>query len=295
MELPKVRGVYKLNYNLSHLTWFKVGGSADILFKPEDVDDLISFLKQNDSKMPVLALGAGSNLIIRDQGIEGVVVKLGQKFTHIEKTADGNLAVGAGCLNYNLAKFCQLNSIKNFEFLIGIPGTVGGGIAMNAGAYGAEFKDIVHSVQAIDAKGDKMLIPVDQIGFSYRSNNLPNNLIFTQVIFTATRGNAQEITRKMDHIMNSRLASQPVSTKTSGSTFANPDGMKAWELIDKAGLRGKLIGGAEISKMHCNFMINNGNATAADMENLGEYVRGIVKEHSGVELIWEIKRIGRHG
>jgi UDP-N-acetylmuramate dehydrogenase len=295
MGLPKVRGSYKLNYNLSHLTWFKVGGSADVLFKPEDVEDLVSFLKQNDAKVPVVVLGAGSNLIIRDRGIEGVVVKLGRKFTQIEKTVDGNLSVGAGCLNYNLAKFCQLNLIKDFEFLIGIPGTVGGGIAMNAGAYGAEFKDIVHAVEAIDIKGNEILIPVDQIGFSYRSNSLPESLIFTKVIFKVSRGNAKEITRKMDYIMNSRLASQPVSAKTSGSTFANPPGMRAWELIDKAGLRGKTVGGAEISDMHCNFMINKGNATAADMENLGEYVRNIVKEHSGVELIWEIKRIGKHG
>lgn len=295
MELPKVRGSYKLNYNLSHLTWFKVGGSAEVLFKPEDVDDLIAFLKQNDGKVPVVVLGAGSNLIIRDQGIEGIVVKLGRKFTEIEKTAEGNLSVGAGCLNYNLAKFCQLNLIKDFEFLIGIPGTIGGGVAMNAGAYGTEFKDIVHAVEAIDIKGNKMLIPVDQIGFAYRSNNLLGNLIFTKVVFKAHRGNAESIANKMDKIMRSRVASQPVSAKTSGSTFANPTGMKAWELIDKAGLRGKKIGGAEISEMHCNFMINNGSATAADMENLGEYVRGIVKEHSGVELIWEIKRIGRHG
>ncbi len=295
MTLPLVRGKYKLNYNLAHLTWFKVGGAADILFKPKDAEDLASFLQQNANTLPVTVLGAGSNMIIRDKGIEGVVVKLGQGFTAMEILPDGKLSVGAGCLNFNLAKFAQGHCLKGFEFLVGIPGTIGGGVAMNAGAYGNEFKDIVSSVWTLDKNGKSQQIYSEDIGFSYRKNALSEELIFTKVLFKTKLGDADRIQARMDEIGRSRASTQPITEKTGGSTFANPPGRKAWELIDAAGLRDKRLGDASMSSKHCNFMINNGKATASDMEELGELVRKEVKEQSGVELKWEIKRIGRDG
>jgi len=295
MTLPEMRGKYKINYNIAHLTWFKVGGNAEILFKPEDIEDLIYFLKENDANLEVLVLGAGSNIIIRDGGFPGAVVKLGRSFTEIEETSDGNLAVGAGCLNYNLAKFAVANSIAGFEFLVGIPGTIGGGVAMNAGAYGSEFKDLVLWVEAVDQSGNSRSFSCEEMGFSYRKNSLPKDLIFTKVIFKTKAGQANEIRSKMDEINKNRSDTQPITEKTGGSTFANPDGYKAWELIDDAGLRGYSVGGASMSEKHCNFMINDGSATASDMENLGELVRKKVKENSGIELKWEIKRVGENG
>ena len=294
MELPIVRGKYKENYKLAHLTWFKVGGAADVLYKPVDEDDIANFLKQNGGKLPVTVIGAGSNIIIRDRGVEGVVIKLGSGFTEIEILPEGDLLVGAACLNFNLAKFTQANGIKGFEFLVGIPGTVGGGVAMNAGSYGSEFKDIVKSVYALDKMGAQMQIPLKDIGFDYRKNSLPTNLIYTKVVFRADRGDPNEIKLKMQDINKKRAETQPITEKTSGSTFANPEGKRAWELIDQAGLRGMRIGDAVISEKHCNFMINQGNANASDMEQLGEFVKNKVKDHSGIELKWEIKRIGRN-
>lgn len=294
MKLPIVRGKYKENYKLAHLTWFKVGGAADVLYKPVDEDDIANFLKQNGGKLPVTVIGAGSNIIIRDRGVEGVVIKLGSGFTEIEILPEGDLIVGAACLNFNLAKFAQANGIKGFEFLVGIPGTVGGGVAMNAGSYGSEFKDIVKSVYALDKMGAQMQIPLKDIGFDYRKNSLPTNLIYTKVVFRADRGDPNEIKLKMQDINKKRAETQPITEKTSGSTFANPEGKRAWELIDQAGLRGMRIGDAVISEKHCNFMINQGNANASDMEQLGEFVKNKVKDHSGIELKWEIKRIGRN-
>ncbi len=276
------------------MTWFKVGGAADVLYKPVDEDDIANFLKQNGGKLPVTVIGAGSNIIIRDGGVEGVVIKLGSGFTEIEILPEGDLLVGAACLNFNLAKFTQANGIKGFEFLVGIPGTVGGGVAMNAGSYGLEFKDIVKSVYALDKMGAQMQIPLKDIGFDYRKNSLPTNLIYTKVVFRADRGDPNEIKLKMQDINKKRAETQPITEKTSGSTFANPEGKRAWELIDQAGLRGTRIGDAVISEKHCNFMINQGNANASDMEQLGEFVKNKVKDHSGIELKWEIKRIGRN-
>jgi UDP-N-acetylmuramate dehydrogenase len=293
MDLPKVRGKYKLNYNIAHLTWFKVGGNAEILFKPEDSEDLAYFLKEKDAKLEVMVLGAGSNIVIRDGGVQGVVVKLGRSFTEIEELPDGTFAVGAGCLNYNLAKFAATKSIQGFEFLVGIPGTIGGGVAMNAGAYGSEFKDLVISVEAIDKSGNYRNFSCDEIGFSYRKNSLPKDLIFTKVIFKCEPGTLSKIQAKMDEINRKRSETQPITEKTGGSTFANPVGYKAWELINDAGLRGHSIGGASMSQKHCNFMINNGTASASDMEKLGEFVRKKVKQVSGIELNWEIKRVGK--
>ena len=294
MNFQGIRGVFKQNYNLKHLTWLKVGGDADIFFKPEDIEDLKTFLKENNNRFPITVIGAGSNLIIRDKGVEGIVIKLGRNFTDIQFIDNNLIVAGAGCLNSNLSKFCLVNSITGFEFLIGIPGTVGGGVAMNAGSYGREFKDIVASVEVLDTEGNLIIIPVDRIGFSYRTNSLPKDLIFTRVFFQAkNKEDPNKIKQKMDEISAIRSSSQPVSEKTGGSTFANPKGFKAWELIDKSGLRSARVGGACMSEMHCNFMINDNNATATDMENLGELVKQKVKENSGIELQWEIKRIGK--
>lgn len=294
MKLPQIAGEYKNNYPLKHLTWFKVGGAAEVFFKPLDIDDLTSFLLQNQQNIPTTILGAGSNMIIRDGGVDGVVIKLGRNFTNIELLPDNKIAVGSTCLNFNLAKFCQEHSIAGFEFLVGIPGTIGGGVAMNAGAYNSEFKDILLEVEAINSKGEIANIPNEEIGFRYRGNNLPKDLIITKAVFKVVTGNKELITAKMNEINNARQTTQPITERTGGSTFANPVGHKAWKLIDEAGMRGYKVGDASISELHCNFMINHGNATALDLENLGELVRKKVLETRGIELHWEIKRIGKY-
>lgn len=294
MKPSKIKGKYKTNYNLKHLTWFKVGGNAEVFFKPEDQEDLILFLQENNGDLPITVLGAGSNIIIRDGDIEGCVIKLGKGFSDIKILQDGSLSVGSACLNFNLAKFALSHHIKNFEFLVGIPGSIGGGVAMNAGSYGSEFKDIVSTVYAIDKFGNQHEFKNSEIGFAYRSNKLPDDLIFTKVIFKSEMGDFKSIEQKMQDITNMRSKTQPIKEKTGGSTFANPPGYKAWELIDKSGLRGKRIGDAAISDKHCNFMLNTGNATATDMENLGNLVRNVVEEKTGVKLNWEIKRLGRN-
>lgn len=292
MELPQIAGEYKNNYPLNHLTWFKVGGLAEVFFKPLDSVDLASFLLQNQLNLPVTVLGAGSNIIIRDGGIDGVVIKLGRNFTNIELLPDNKIEVGSACLNFNLAKFCQEYSITGFEFLVGIPGTIGGGVAMNAGAYNSEFKDIILNIEAINSKGEFINIANEEIGFKYRGNNLPKDLIVTKATFKVVMDDKELITAKMNEINNARQATQPITERTGGSTFANPIGYKAWQLIDKAGMRGYKVGDACMSGLHCNFMINHGNATAQDLEDLGEFVRKKVLETSGIELQWEIKRIG---
>jgi UDP-N-acetylmuramate dehydrogenase len=286
------RGDYKLNYNLAHLSWFKVGGNAEIFFKPLDSADLSLFLSLTNGNIPITVIGAGSNILIRDGGIEGAVIKLGRNFTQIELTEDGFLSAGAGCLNYNLAQFCLNNSIKGFEFLVGIPGTIGGGVAMNAGAYNREFKDIVVEIEALDSKGNAIKFTNEEAGFRYRANSLPQDVIITKAKFKIEKGEYDSINAMMKEINTQRLATQPIKEKTSGSTFANPIGRKAWQLIDEAALRGYRIGGAQISELHCNFMINCSNATAADLEDLGEYIQRKVQENSGVLLEWEIKRLG---
>lgn len=294
MILPIVKGEYKKDYNLKHLTWFKVGGNAEIFFKPFDDEDLASFLIQNKQKLPITTFGAGSNIIIRDGGIEGVTIKLGQNFSNIDFIDDNNLVVGSSCLNYNLAKFCHVNAISGFEFLVGIPGTIGGGVAMNAGAYGSEFKDIIVRIEAIDFAGNFLTFTNEEVGFKYRSNNLPKDLIILKAVFKVNKGDSENILLRMNEINATRSRMQPIKERTGGSTFANPEGLKSWQLIDKAGLRGYRIGGASMSELHCNFMINNGDATAKDLEDLGNLVRENVFEDSGVELNWEIKRIGKY-
>lgn len=294
MNLPKIQGEYKFNYNIAHLTRFKVGGIVSTLFKPKDLADLAYFLRTKNTALEVVVIGAGSNIIIRDGGIKGVVIKLGNSFSKIEDLTTSTLSVGSSCLNYNLAKFTAARSIRGFEFLIGIPGTIGGGVAMNAGAYGSEFKDVVISVEALDTQGNLKSFSLPEIGFCYRNNSLPKNTIFTKVIFKKEFGNLHQIQDKMKTINHKRLNTQPITKRTGGSTFTNPHGYKAWELIHSTGLRGYVFGGASVSTKHCNFIINDGNANASDIENLGEFIRKQVKQNTGIELQWEIKRIGQN-
>ena len=290
-RLPKVRGKLREGAQLAKVTWFQVGGPADVMFRPADEADLADFLKGKPDDMPVTVIGVGSNLLVRDGGIRGVVIRLGRPFTDAV-IKDGDLHVGAGALDLNVAQVAQQAGIAGLEFLSGIPGTIGGALRMNAGAYGSEIKDILISATAIDGKGIKHTVTPDEMGMSYRHCDLPEDWIFTSAILRGTAGDPDEIAKRMDEIQQARAGSQPIKSRTGGSTFANPVPERAWEVIDAAGCRGLSIGGAQMSEQHCNFMINTGNATALDLEQLGDEVRKRVKEHCGVELRWEIRRIG---
>lgn len=292
-NLPKVRGEYRFDYNISKSTWFNVGGNVDVLFRPEDADDLALFLKNKPENIPYIVLGVCSNVIVRDGGYRGVLIKLGRNFTNI--THEGNtITTGCGALDGNVARYAANNNIAGLEFLIGIPGTIGGNIAMNAGAYGTEIKDVLIEATAIDKQGNKKIIKNSDFNFEYRKAHFDEGMIFTSCKLQGKEGNEEEIKRKMQQISSSREETQPVRTKTGGSTFKNPKNSekKAWQLIDEAGLRGYKIGGAQISEKHCNFLINIGNATAKDIEDLGEFAIQKVRETSGLTLEWEIKRIG---
>lgn len=292
--LPKVRGEYRINYDLAPITWLKVGGKADMLFKPFDQDDLALFLKQiNPKTIPVTIIGACSNTLIRDGGVDGVVVKLGRNFNYIEQPDKNKIKFGAATLNNNIAKFCLQNSIAGFEFLVGIPGTGGGGIAMNAGAYGREYNDIVEEIEVVDQNGHIFSIKNSDIGFEYRKNNLQPGLIVTSITCNYEYGDKEEIKKRMDFINNSREQTQPIKEKTCGSTFANPDGHKVWQLVEKVGLKGKIIGDAQISTKHCNFLINLGKAKASDLEKLGNLMKTTIYDELGIDLRWEIKKIGK--
>ncbi len=291
-RLPKVRGRLIENAPLGKMTWFRVGGAAEILFKPADEKDLIDFLKNCPADIPIMILGVASNLIIRDGGIKGVVIKLGKGFTDINVHKD-TITAGVAALDLNIALTAARVGLAGLEFFSGIPGSIGGALRMNAGAYGTETKDVLISATAVDRQGEVHHLTPEQMGMSYRHNDTPKDYIFTSASFKATGSETTEVLeQRIADIKQKREDSQPIREKTSGSTFANPDGHKAWQLIDQAGCRGLMVGGAQISEKHCNFMINTGDATAADLENLGEEVRRRVKENSGVELRWEIKRIG---
>lgn len=292
-DLPEVRGKYRFGYNLAPITWFKVGGKAEIFFKPEDVEDLSFFLKNLDPAVNVTILGNCSNVIIRDGGIDGVVVKLGKNFAKIQLEKRTKIKCGAGALNYYVSNFALNNSKSALEFLIGIPGTIGGGIKMNAGAYGSEFKDVLSNIKAIDRKGNIFDISPNDAGFGYRKSSIPDDYIFVEAEFNVNDSDQKIISEKMAKINEQRSSTQPVKEKTGGSTFANPSEYKAWELIDKVGMRGYKIGDAGFSELHCNFMINHGNATAKDLEDLGELARDKVREKFSQELKWEIRRIGK--
>ncbi len=291
LALPEVRGAITFDAPLKDSTWFKVGGNAQALFKPADEADLAHFLKHLSPNIPVTILGVASNVIVRDGGIDGVVIRLGPEFKTI--TVDGTIiTAGAAAIDLMVAKAAEKASLTGLEFLCGIPGSIGGGLYMNAGAYGREFKDCVIDARLMDRKGNIITLSNQQLGFTYRHSNTPDGHIFLSARFQGQPGDAAAISAKMAEIQNSRQSSQPIRSYTGGSTFANPDGQKAWQLIDAAGCRGLTIGGAQVSNQHCNFLINTGNANAHDLELLGETVRQRVASHSGVELRWEIKRLG---
>ena len=291
-KLPKVEGRLTENASLAKTSWFGVGGVAEVLFKPKDINDLVNFIKNCPKEIPITPLGVSSNLIIRDGGIEGVVIKLGREFNKIEIIEDNKIKVGAAVLDINVANFAKDNSIKGFEFLSGIPGSMGGALRMNAGAYGGEIKDILEYAEVIFSTGELKKVTAEEMGLSYRHNSLPKDVIFVSAIFKGEAGNKTEIEERIKEIKDKKEATQPVRQKTGGSTFANPEGHSAWKLIDEVGLRGFKIGDAQISEKHTNFMLNTGNATAADLERLGEEARKRVYDKFGVTLRWEIKRIG---
>ncbi|MFA6280219.1 MAG: UDP-N-acetylmuramate dehydrogenase [Bdellovibrionales bacterium] len=290
-HLPVVRGKLTANAPLKDNTWFGVGGNAEALFKPEDTEDLATFLRGCPSTIPLTVIGVASNLLIRDGGVAGVVVKLGPAFASI--TTEGEIiTAGTAALDLNIARAAQKAGIAGLEFLSGIPGTLGGALRMNAGAHGGEIKDIVTSITALDRTGHVHTLTPQEMGFAYRHSAAPSDWIFTSATLRGRAAPPEVIATRMKEIAEARAAAQPLREKTGGSTFANPEGHKAWELIDKAGCRGLTRGGAMMSEKHCNFMINTGSATAADLEALGEEVRRRVHEQSGIELQWEIRRIG---
>jgi UDP-N-acetylmuramate dehydrogenase len=291
-RLPAVRGRLRANAPLKDVTWFRVGGPAEVLFRPADRDDLIAFLKNRPADVPVTVLGVASNLLVRDGGVPGVVIRLLRGF--VEMQAEGSdVLAGAGALDLNVAKTAQHAGIAGLEFLCGVPGTIGGALRMNAGAYGTEIKDVLVAAEAVHAgTGEVRTFGVDEIGYGYRHASLPAEWVFLSARLRGHAGDAEAIGRRMAEIQGQRGDSQPIKTATSGSTFKNPAGHKAWQLIDQAGCRGLTIGGAQVSEKHTNFLINTGNATAADLEALGEEVRRRVYETSGVQLDWEIRRIG---
>jgi len=289
--MPALRGRLLANQSLAELTWFRVGGPAQVLFMPEDEADLAYFLAHLRADVPVTVVGLGSNLIVRDGGIPGVTIRLGRGFNEI--AVDGFcVRAGAAVPDVRVARAAQEAGIAGLAFLCGIPGGVGGALRMNGGAYGRETKDALVEARAVDRAARVHVLKNADMHYAYRHCGAPDDYIFTQAVFAGERGDPAAIAAEMERITTSRGETQPVKSRTGGSTFKNPPGQKAWQLIDAAGCRGLRVGDAQVSPMHCNFLINLGNAKAADIETLGETVRRRVKDSSGVELEWEIKRIG---
>jgi UDP-N-acetylmuramate dehydrogenase len=290
-RLPNLRGRLVANQPLGEFTWFRVGGPAQALFMPEDENDLAYFLRNLPPDVPVTVIGAGSNLIVRDGGVAGVTIRLGRGFNAVTVEPDSRIRAGTAILDVMVAREAQKESIAGLAFLSGIPGTIGGALRMNAGAYGGETKDILIEARGVDRAGNLHRFGNAAMGFSYRHCGVPDDVIFTSALFQGRAGDLEQIAAEMAAIREKREASQP-RNRTGGSTFKNPPGQSAWKLVDDAGCRGLAVGGAQVSELHSNFLINLGNATASDIETLGETVRARVKAHCGVELEWEIKRIG---
>lgn len=295
--LPTVRGKLLLNEPLGPYTWFRVGGAADALFIPADADDLADFLKALPESVPVTIIGVGSNLIVRDGGVEGVVIRLaGRAFAAITTEGD-TVTTGAGALDSMVAKASAKAGIAGLEFYAGIPGTIGGALTMNAGCYGAETKDVLVSAWGLTRQGERIELTLADFGYTYRHSNAPADIIWMEATYRGVADAPEAVAARIHEITSRRETTQPIREKTGGSTFKNPEGHSSWKLVDEAGWRGKLRaetgGGAKFSELHANFMINPGEATAADIEALGEAVRADVLAKTGVQLDWEIKRIGR--
>jgi UDP-N-acetylmuramate dehydrogenase len=291
-RLPRLRGKLLANQSLAELTWFRVGGAAQILFVPENDEDLAYFLAGLPEHIPVTVIGLGSNLIVRDAGVPGVVIRLGRGFGEITLESDSRMRAGAAVPDVKLSRAAQEAAVSGLAFFRGIPGAIGGALRMNGGAYGRETKDVVLEVRGIDRRGRSHVLANSEMNYGYRHCNISEDVIFAEALFQGARGDAGRIAAEMDKITEAREATQPIKSRTGGSTFKNPPGQKAWQLIDAAGCRGLRLGNAQVSELHCNFLINLGGASAADIEDLGETVRRRVKDKSGVELEWEIKRIG---
>jgi UDP-N-acetylmuramate dehydrogenase len=291
-SLPKLRGKLKADAPLKDFTWFRAGGPAEVLYSPADEADLAYFMKGTPTDIPVTIIGLGSNLLVRDGGIEGVVIRLGRGFGEIAVEEGSRLRVGAAVPDVKVARAAADAGIAGLSFYRGIPGCVGGALRMNGGAHGRETREVVVEARAVDREGKVHVFPVAELHYEYRHCGVPDDLIFTEALFQGEPGEPAKILAEMDGIAAYREQAQPIKSRTGGSTFKNPPGKKAWQLIDAAGCRGLAVGDAKVSEMHCNFLINEGNATGADIEKLGETVRARVKETSGVELEWEIKRLG---
>jgi UDP-N-acetylmuramate dehydrogenase len=291
-QMPELRGRLMANQPLAELTWFRVGGPAQVLFVPEDEADLAYFLGHLRSEIPVTVVGLGSNLIVRDGGVPGVVIRLGRGFGEVKVEDGARVRAGAAVPDVKVSRAAQEAGLAGLAFFRGIPGAVGGALRMNGGAYGRETKDALIEARGVDRRGRVHVLSNGEMHYGYRHCGAPDDIIFTQALFQGTPGDPAAIAAEMEKITESREATQPIKSRTGGSTFKNPPGRKAWQLIDAAGCRGLKVGGAQVSEMHCNFLINLGGASAADIERLGETVRERVRESSGVELEWEIRRIG---
>jgi UDP-N-acetylmuramate dehydrogenase len=290
--MPQLRGRLLANQPLAELTWFRVGGPAQVLFTPADEDDLAYFLKNLPDDVPVCVVGVGSNLIVRDGGLPGVVMRLSPRGFGETGTEGDVVSAGAAALDKRVAETAAATGLAGLEFLFGIPGSIGGALRMNAGANGAETKDVLLEATGIDRRGNKLTFTNAEMKFVYRNCGVDPSVIFTLARFRGRAATPEAIRARMNEVQQHRESAQPIREKTGGSTFKNPPGDSAWKLIDAAGCRGLRIGGAQVSEMHCNFLINTGNATGHDIETLGETVRARVKQNSGIELHWEIKRIG---
>jgi UDP-N-acetylmuramate dehydrogenase len=291
-RMPELRGSLQANAATAPLSWFRTGGPAQVLFTPADARDLAYFLAHLDPAVPVLVIGLGSNLLVRDGGLEGVAVRLGKGFSDIAIEPGHRVRAGAGAPDVKVARTAAEAGIAGLSFLRGIPGTIGGALRMNGGAYGGETKDVLVEATGVNRAGATVVYMLSDMGFSYRHSQVPDDVIFTNALFQGHPGDPERILAEMSAITEARSSTQPVNTRTGGSTFKNPPGRKAWELIDAAGCRGLRIGDAQVSEMHCNFLVNHGSARAAEIEGLGEEVRRRVLETSGETLEWEIKRVG---
>lgn len=298
-QLPPVRGKYIEAAPLKDITWLRVGGPADVLFIPADEADLARFLAETPDEIPVHVLGAGSNTLVRDGGVPGVVIRLGPGFAKTQVLDGNRLRAGAGALDKMVAKAAAKAGLAGLEYLVGVPGTIGGALRMNAGCYDQETSDVIVEAIALDRSGRRIIATPQELAYSYRHCAAPEDWIFTEAVFQGTPDDPAAITRRMDAITARRETTQPIREKTSGSTFANPDPpgtpnqRKSWELIDSVGGRGYRVGGAYFSEQHCNFLINDGTARAADLEQVGEDVRARVREKHAIDLRWEVRRIGR--